>query len=119
MLHATVRSFASLPGLRGTNPLPDNSKRNFHSGLDGHAPDGYHPTFGHQVTQSTGAQAIQLQILRGMSGEQRLLLALEMSLFARELRARIRQEHPEWTEAQVVRELLRLSFLPAEMPPGL
>jgi hypothetical protein len=69
---------------------------------------------------STGAQAIQLQILRGMSGEQRLLLALEMSLFARELaRARIRQEHPEWTEAQVVRELLRLSFLPAEMPPGL
>jgi len=55
-----------------------------------------------------------------MSGEQRLLLALEMSLFAGELaKAGIRQDHPEWTNAQVRRELLRLAFLPAPLPPGL
>jgi hypothetical protein len=55
-----------------------------------------------------------------MSGEQRLLLALEMSLFARELaKAGIRRDHPEWTNAQIRRELLRLAFLPAPLPPGL
>jgi hypothetical protein len=55
-----------------------------------------------------------------MSGEQRLLLALEMSLFARELaREGIRRDHPEWTEAKVARELLRLAFLPAPLPAGL
>jgi hypothetical protein len=56
-----------------------------------------------------------------MSGEQRLLVAWDMSLFApRELaRAGIRQEHPDWTEAQVARELLRLAFLPAPLPAGL
>lgn len=52
-----------------------------------------------------------------MSGEQRLLLAFEMSLFARELaQAGIRQEHPEWSEGQVGRELIRLAFLPAPPP---
>lgn len=55
-----------------------------------------------------------------MSGEQRLLLAFEMSLFARDLaKAGIRRDHPEWTDAQVARELLRLAFLPAPLPPGL
>jgi hypothetical protein len=55
-----------------------------------------------------------------MPGEQRLLLALEMSLFARELaREQIRQEYPEWSEAQVARELLRLTFLPALLPARL
>lgn len=55
-----------------------------------------------------------------MSGEQRLLLAFEMSLFARALsRERLRQEHPEWTQAGIERELLRLAFLPAPLPPGL
>lgn len=54
-----------------------------------------------------------------MSGEQRLLLAFEMSMFARELnRQRIRAEHPEWTEAQIARELFRLAFFPAPLPPG-
>ncbi len=52
-----------------------------------------------------------------MSGERRLLLALDMSLFARELsRANIRREHPDWPESQVARELLRLAFLPAALP---
>jgi Rv0078B-related antitoxin len=66
------------------------------------------------------ARAIQERILREMSGEQRLLLAWDMSLFARELaRTCIRQEHPQWSDAQVARELLRLAFLPAPLPAGL
>ena len=52
-----------------------------------------------------------------MSREQRILLAFEMSMFARELnRERIRREHPEWPEAGVARELLRLAFFPAPLP---
>ena len=66
---------------------------------------------------SPSAQALQLQIQRRMPGEQRLLLALEMSLFARELaKERIRREYPEWSDAQVARELVRLAFLPAPAP---
>jgi len=66
------------------------------------------------------AQAVQLDIQRSMSGEQRLLLAYEMSLFARDLnRERIRHEHPEWPETRIARELLRLAFLPAPLPASL
>ena len=66
------------------------------------------------------ARAIQEQVLRDMTEEQRLRIALEMTDLARELaRARIRHEHPEWTETQIVRELLRLSFLPDPLPAGL
>jgi len=66
------------------------------------------------------AQSIQLRILRSMSGEQRMLLAWDMSLFARDLaRAGIRDAHPEWTDAEVARELLRLAFLPEPLPTGL
>jgi len=55
-----------------------------------------------------------------MTGEQRLLLAYEMSMVARELnRARLLREHPEWPEARIARELLRLAFLPAPLPAGL
>jgi Rv0078B-related antitoxin len=69
---------------------------------------------------SLSAQTVQLQVQRAMSGEQRLLLAFEMSMFARELaRERIRQEHPEWAEARVAYELIRLAFLPAAMPARL
>lgn len=69
---------------------------------------------------STWAQALQLHIQRAMPGEQRLLLAMEMSLFARELaKERIRREHPEWSEMQIARELVRLAFLPASVPARL
>jgi hypothetical protein len=55
-----------------------------------------------------------------MTEGQRLFLALEMSLFARALsQAGIRQEHPDWTEGQVARELLRLAFLPQPLPEKL
>jgi hypothetical protein len=69
---------------------------------------------------SPAAEALQLEIQNAMSGEQRLLLALDMSLFARELaKEGVRRDHPEWTEAQVARELLRLAFLPSSLPDGL
>jgi len=69
---------------------------------------------------SAAARDIQLRIQSAMSGEQRMLLSYEMSLFARELaKEGIRRDHPEWTEAQVARELLRLAFLPAPLPEGL
>jgi hypothetical protein len=66
---------------------------------------------------SPAAQTVQFEILRAMSGEQRLLMAFEMSLFARELaREGIRRDHPEWPEACVTRELLRLAFFPTPLP---
>jgi hypothetical protein len=69
---------------------------------------------------SAATAKIQLRIQQSMSGEQRLLLAMEMSLFARDLaRAGIRADHPDWSEAQVERELLRLAFLPAPLPAKL
>lgn len=69
---------------------------------------------------SPEAQAIHLQIQKAMTGEQRLLLAFEMSLFARELaKAGIRRDHPDWPELEVVRELIRLAFLPGRPPASL
>jgi len=79
----------------------------------------YHPVVPLSDT-SPNAKRVQLEVLRGLSGEQRLLTALEMSDLTRELaRARIRREHPEWTEHQVIRELLRIAFLPEPLPSGM
>jgi hypothetical protein len=62
-------------------------------------------------------EAIQIGIQRGMSGEQRLLIAFEMSTFARQLSmARLRTEHPDWSDAELSRELLRDAFLPGRPP---
>ena len=53
---------------------------------------------------SPAARAKQDEILRAMTGEQRMELAYEMSMFARDLaREGIRRDHPEWTEAQIAR----------------
>jgi len=69
---------------------------------------------------SSAAQAVQYGIWRKMTGEQRVDLAFEMSLFARDLaRAGIQQEHPDWPDERVARELIRLSFLPNPLPSGL
>jgi hypothetical protein len=66
------------------------------------------------------AKNLQMQIEAAMTGEQRLLEAFEMSLFARELaKAKIRLDHPDWAESQVAREALRLAFLPEPLPSGL
>ena len=69
---------------------------------------------------SPKAKKLQMQIEAAMTGEQRLLEALEMSLLARELaKAKIRGDHPDWSEPKVAREVLRLQFLPKPLPSGL
>jgi hypothetical protein len=66
------------------------------------------------------AEAVQLEILGSMSGEKRLLVAIEMSEFARELaKEGIRLQHPDWPETLVVRELIRLAFFPKPLPAGI
>ena len=66
---------------------------------------------------SREAREVQLNVYRKMSGAQRILVAFEMSIFARDLaRARVRRVHPEWDESQVTRELLRLAFSPQPLP---
>jgi hypothetical protein len=66
------------------------------------------------------AERVQLEVLRRMTEEQRLRIALEMSHATREtVLGRIRAENPGWTDWQVKRELLRLTFLPDPLPAGL
>jgi len=69
---------------------------------------------------SPAIRKMQLEIERAMTGEERLLQALEMSAFARELaKSKIRSDHPDWSEPQIAREVLRLAFLPDPLPSGL
>ncbi len=57
------------------------------------------------------AAEVQMEVLRRMTGEQRLKLAFEMSELARRLAlARLRAEHPDWTDWELKRELLRYAF---------
>lgn len=69
---------------------------------------------------SPEAAEIQASILRRLTGVERLDLAFEMSLFARELAlTRLRAQHPEWSEAELKRELLRYAFGSDPLPPPL
>jgi hypothetical protein len=66
---------------------------------------------------SLKALEVQTGIQRAIPGEQKILLALEMSVFTRDLaKERIRRDHPFWNEMQVDRELLRIAFLPKSLP---
>jgi hypothetical protein len=61
-----------------------------------------------------------MEMEAAMTGEQHILWALEASILVREFtKAGIRESHPDWTEEQLGRELLRQQFLPAELPAGL
>lgn len=58
------------------------------------------------------AREMQLSIQRGLTGEQRLALALAMSRLARQLLlTRLGHEHPDWTREELEREMLRSAFL--------
>ena len=62
----------------------------------------------------------RLRILRDLSGEQRILLAFEMSEFAKELAtAGIRRRHPDWEEWRINLEWCRIVFWPDPLPAGL
>lgn len=71
----------------------------------------------HLSDTSPEIEALQLGILRSLSGEQRLLRGLDLTLFAQGFTsARIRQMHPDWSEKQVQLEIFRLAFLPEPLP---
>ena len=65
-------------------------------------------------------EAMQAKIHASMTGEQRLLMALEMSYFAHELAKQgLRDSHPDWSEDRVKREFLLSLFPPGSAPAGL
>ncbi|HEX8273073.1 MAG TPA: hypothetical protein VF615_10575 [Longimicrobiaceae bacterium] len=69
---------------------------------------------------SREAAEIQDGIHRRMTGAERLRLAVEMSIAARELTlARLRAQHPEWSDRELKRELLRYAFGSAPLPEPL
>lgn len=52
-----------------------------------------------------------------MTGEQKILLSLEISEFDREIRKqKIRRDHPEWCELEVKHELMRQAFRSEPVP---
>jgi len=62
-------------------------------------------------------EAMQIKLIRSMTVEQRLLVALDTSLTVREfMKAGIRDRHPQWSEEEVMREIYRQAFLPAPLP---
>jgi len=66
---------------------------------------------------SPSAAAARLRILKALPASRRFLLAFDMSLAARALlEARLRTEHPQWSEGQVRRERLRLALLGTPLP---
>ena len=69
---------------------------------------------------SPGVKKLQMQIEAAMSGEDRILRALEASLLVREFaKSKIRSDHPDWAEEQSNAEMLRLQLLPGKHPSGL
>lgn len=67
---------------------------------------------------SQAAAEAQLGALRRLLPERRLALAVDMSLTARALiGARLRTEHPEWSEPEMRRQLLRLTLAGTVLPP--
>lgn len=66
------------------------------------------------------AAAVQSEVIARLTVARRLELAFKMSEMARALaRARLREEHADWDDADLDRELLRLAFAPDDLPPGL
>ena len=63
--------------------------------------------------------AMQARIQDSMSGEQRVLLAFEMSYYTHELAKQgLRDGHPDWSEDKVTREFLRSLLPPGAAPQG-
>jgi hypothetical protein len=55
-----------------------------------------------------------------MTGEQKIILSLEISGFDRQIRKqKIRRDHPEWCELEVMHEILRQAFRSEPVPEGL
>lgn len=66
------------------------------------------------------ADALQREIYRRLGGPSRLRLALDMSVAARTLAlARLRRQHPEYSDLELKKSLLRLAFPTDAIPPPL
>ena len=66
------------------------------------------------------ADALQRRIWRRLGGPSRLRLALDMSVAARALAlARLRDRHPDYSDLDLKKALLRLSFEANDLPPPL
>jgi hypothetical protein len=53
-----------------------------------------------------------------MSGAERVRVAYELSMLAkRMMETGIRRDHPEWTDQEIKREILRRAFFPQPLPP--
>lgn len=66
------------------------------------------------------AEALQRAIQRRLGGAGRLRLALEMSIAARALTmARLRRRHPDYSEGDLTKALLRQAFPADNLPPPL
>jgi hypothetical protein len=62
-------------------------------------------------------EAMQIRIFRSMTIERRLEIALEISLLSRELmKAGVRNQHPDWSDREIEREVHRLAFFPQPLP---
>ena len=69
---------------------------------------------------SAEADALQRAIQQRLGGPLRLRLALDMSIAARALAlARLRQQHPDYSELELKKALLRLMFAADNLPPPL
>ena len=69
---------------------------------------------------SPSAAATQASIQRKLTETQRLAVACDMSQLVRSLAlARLRRQHPDWSDVELKRELLRYAFLPDPLPPPL
>lgn len=69
---------------------------------------------------SPDAARVRLDALRRMSGDERVKITVGMTNFMRKMTiSRIRTEHPEWTDREIKRELLRIAFLPKPLPHDL
>jgi len=77
----------------------------------------YHSCMPPPLDTTPEIEAMQIKIARSMSVEQRLELAFEMSMTCRKfMRAGVRQQHPDWSEAQIAREVHRRAFFPQPLP---
>jgi len=66
---------------------------------------------------SAEAASVQTNVHRRLSGAERLRIAFDMSVTARAFAlARLRQEHSDWSERELLLELVRMAFLPARSP---
>ena len=69
---------------------------------------------------SPEVRELQMNVYRRLSRGERLTLAFELSVMAREFAmSRLRRQHPDWSSADLMKELLRYAFHPAPVPESL